>query len=68
MSVLPVTRQHALAGISVSLDPANIANQDSVLICTDHSNIDYEVIRDSARLIVDTRCFFDPYGTTIVLA
>ena len=68
MSVLPVTRQHALAGTSVSLDSANIASQDCVLICTHQSNIEYEVIRDNARLIIDTRGVFDADGTTIVLA
>ena len=68
VSVLPVTRQHALAGTSVSLNSANIANQDCVLICTDHSDIEYKVIRDNAQLIVDTRGVFDADGTTIVLA
>ena len=68
VSVLPVTRQHAVAGTSVSLNSANIASQDCVLICTDHSNIDYEVIRDNAQLIVDTRGVFDADGSKIVLA
>ena len=43
-----LTRKHVLAGTSISLNPANIANQDCVLICTDHSDIEYEVIRDNA--------------------
>jgi UDP-N-acetyl-D-glucosamine dehydrogenase len=68
VSVLPATRQHVLAGTSVSLDTASITNQDCVLICADHTNIDYELIREHARLIVDTRGVFDADGTTIVLA
>jgi UDP-N-acetyl-D-glucosamine dehydrogenase len=56
VSVLPATRQHVLAGTSVSLDTASITNQD------------YELIREHARLIVDTRGVFDADGTTIVLA
>ena len=68
VSVLPVTRQHALSGTSVSLNSANIASQDCVLICTDHSDIEYKVIRDNAQLIVDTRGVFDADGTKIVLA
>ena len=68
VSVLPVTRRHAFAGTSISLDSANIASQDCVLICTDHSDIEYEVIRDNANLIIDTRGVFDADGTTIVLA
>ena len=63
-----MTRQHALAGTSISLNSANIASQDCVLICTDHSNIEYKVIRDNAQLIVDTRGVFDADGTKIVLA
>ncbi len=68
VSVLPVTRRHTLEGRSISLQPANIINQDCVLICTDHSDIEYELILDSARLIVDTRGVFDANGTTIVAA
>jgi UDP-N-acetyl-D-glucosamine dehydrogenase len=68
VSVLPVTRQHALSGTSILLNSAIIGSQDCVLICTDHSDIEYEVIRDSARLIIDTRGVFDADGTTIVLA
>lgn len=66
--VLPVTRQYALAGTSISLNAANIAIQDCVLVCTNHSNIEYEVIRDKARLIVDTRGVFHADGKKIVLA
>ena len=57
-----------LEGTSIPLNSANVANQDCVLICTDHSNIEYDVIRENARLIVDTRGVFDADGTTIVLA
>ena len=57
-----------LEGTSIPLNSENVANQDCVLICTDHSNIEYDVIRENARLIVDTRGVFDADGTTIVLA
>ncbi|HET9400172.1 MAG TPA: nucleotide sugar dehydrogenase [Candidatus Acidoferrales bacterium] len=40
---------------SVPLDPRSIANYDCVLIATDHSSYDYEMILSAAKLVVDTR-------------
>ena len=68
VSALRETRQYALAGMSISLDSKNIANQDCVVICTDHSNVEHEVTRDNARLIVDTLGVFDAGGSAIVFA
>lgn len=61
-------RQHTLARKNISLDSANIANQDCVLIRTDPSDTDYLVIRDKARLIADTRGVFEADGKAIVIA
>ena len=68
VAVLPITRQHELAGRSVILDPSYIRHQDCVLICTDHSNVEYELIRDNAMLIVDTRGVYKADGKRIVSA
>ena len=68
MSVLRETRLYALAGMSISLDSKNIANLDCVVVCTDHSNVEHEVTRDNARLIVDTLGVFDAGGSAIVFA
>ena len=68
VSVLPAIRQHSLAGTSISLNSANVASQDCVFICTDHSDTEYKVIRDNARLILDTSAVFDAEGTKITLA
>lgn len=40
---------------SVPLTEGNIKAADAVLIVTDHSNIDWKMVRDAARLVVDTR-------------
>ena len=40
---------------NVSLDIENIENQDAIVITTDHSNVDYDLIGKHAKLIIDTR-------------
>ncbi|NCG10904.1 MAG: nucleotide sugar dehydrogenase [Alphaproteobacteria bacterium] len=55
--VIPETREHAdLAGReSVELRADSIINYDAVLISTNHTDIDYQLLADSAALILDTR-------------
>jgi len=38
-----------------TLSPALLKSYDAVIILTDHSNVDYELIKNEAALIVDTR-------------
>lgn len=40
---------------SVPLSPQVLASYDAVMILTDHSNIDYSQVVESAQLVVDTR-------------
>ena len=40
---------------SLELNVNNIKNQDAIVITTDHSNVDYELIAKHAKLIIDTR-------------
>jgi UDP-N-acetyl-D-glucosamine dehydrogenase len=40
---------------SVPLTPEAVAGADCILLVTDHSAIDYALVRDRARLVVDTR-------------
>ncbi len=56
-AVIPPTREHAhYAGRrSISLKPAAMRDADAVIICTDHDVIDYRLLAESAKLIVDTR-------------
>ncbi|NIX77088.1 nucleotide sugar dehydrogenase [Microvirga terricola] len=55
--VIPMTREHAeLAGRkSVKLDAKTLAGYDAVLIATDHDNVDYKLVVDNAKVVVDTR-------------
>ncbi|WP_370644982.1 nucleotide sugar dehydrogenase [Microvirga sp. ACRRW] len=54
---LPPTRKHGpLAGRrSVPLTGESVASYDAVLIATDHDNVDYRLVAEHARLVVDTR-------------
>jgi UDP-N-acetyl-D-glucosamine dehydrogenase len=53
--VLPRMRHHSLRMESMPLTPETLAEQDCVLLVTDHSRYDYEFIVQNARLVVDTR-------------
>jgi len=55
--VLPPTRKHALlAGRrSIALAPEVLQTYDAVLIATDHDAVDYRLVVNHAKLIVDTR-------------
>ena len=53
---LPQTRHHDLPEMtSVELTREFLADQDCVLIATDHSAYDYEFIAANSRLVLDTR-------------
>ena len=39
----------------VELNKENLENADAVLIVTDHSNVDYEMVGKHAKIIIDTR-------------
>jgi UDP-N-acetyl-D-glucosamine dehydrogenase len=51
----PRMREHYFDLKSVELNPQTIASYDVVLLATAHSAFDYELIRQYASLIVDTR-------------
>ncbi len=52
-----MTREHPkLAGMkSKKLTPAMLGKYDAVLISTDHSSYDYEMIVENARMVIDAR-------------
>jgi UDP-N-acetyl-D-glucosamine dehydrogenase len=53
---LPAMRRHRVPNLaSEPLTPAYLAEQDCVLIATDHSQYDYPFIVRHARLVIDTR-------------
>jgi UDP-N-acetyl-D-glucosamine dehydrogenase len=51
----PRMRKHSIDLASVDLTPACLAQQDCVLIVTDHAAVDYELVARHASLVVDTR-------------
>jgi UDP-N-acetyl-D-glucosamine dehydrogenase len=55
VSVFPVMREHSFDLSSVELSKANIETYDAVILATDHDAFDYELIQETAHLIVDTR-------------
>nr|BCX00388.1 MAG: UDP-N-acetyl-D-glucosamine 6-dehydrogenase [Bacteroidota bacterium] len=53
--VLPPTRKFRFEKSSVPLAPERIRSYDAVLITTHHSGIDYALLAQEARLLIDTR-------------
>lgn len=53
--VFPKMREHRFELSSVTLTPQSLADFDCVLLATDHDNFDYAMIKESAKLIVDSR-------------
>lgn len=53
--VFPKMRQHQFSLASVELTPETVASYDAVLLLTDHSDFDYDMIRQNAQLLIDTR-------------
>ncbi len=54
---IPATEEHPqLQGLkSISLTKEQLVTYDAVLICTDHDNVDYELITNHSKLVIDTR-------------
>ncbi|MNF72702.1 UDP-N-acetyl-D-glucosamine 6-dehydrogenase [compost metagenome] len=53
--VFPKMREHHFNLSSEPLSTENIASYDAVVLATDHDRFDYELIKQHARLIVDSR-------------
>lgn len=63
---IPPTREHAeFTGMkSVALTPEFLKGQDAVMVVTDHDGIDWKMVAQNARLIVDTRNALEKAGFT----
>ncbi|WP_165671201.1 UDP-N-acetyl-D-glucosamine 6-dehydrogenase [Metapseudomonas otitidis] len=53
--VFPKMREHHFELSSEALTAENLASFDAVVLATDHARFDYELIREHARLLVDSR-------------
>jgi UDP-N-acetyl-D-glucosamine dehydrogenase len=51
----PHKREHHFDLDSVELTPANIKSFDCIILATSHDDFDYDLIKEHAKLIVDTR-------------
>ncbi|MCC6317739.1 MAG: nucleotide sugar dehydrogenase [Gemmatimonadaceae bacterium] len=52
---VPSFREHGVTHTGVALTVERLAQTDAVVIVTDHSNVDYQVIADHAPLVMDAR-------------
>lgn len=53
--VFPKMREHHFDLSSVTLTAENIASYDAVVLLTNHSEFDYDMIKQNAKMLVDTR-------------
>lgn len=66
--VFPKMREHKFELSSIHLTPKNLAEFDAVIIATDHSKFDYDMIRKHAVLIIDSRGAYRESAPHIVRA
>ena len=59
---LSATRKYQYDMSSIELTAENIKKYDVVIVITDHTHVDYKLVRDHAQLIIDTRNVFGLYG------
>jgi len=63
--VFPDMREHDFDLSSVDLSPESLAGYDAVVLLTDHSDFDYDMIKAHAPIVVDTRGKFRDGGDNI---
>ncbi|MCC7433065.1 MAG: nucleotide sugar dehydrogenase [Methanoregulaceae archaeon] len=66
--VFPVKRRHRFDLASVELTPESIASYDCILLATDHDAFDYDLIKQHAKLIIDTRGRYREPAANVVKA
>jgi UDP-N-acetyl-D-glucosamine dehydrogenase len=55
LPVFPKMREHHFELLSIPLTAENLSAYDCVLLATDHDKFDYELIKQNAKLIIDSR-------------
>ena len=68
VAVFPKMRRYSFDLKSIELSADTIAKYDCVVVATDHDIFDYDVIRKSARLIVDSRGRYRTLADNIIRA
>ena len=64
----PKMREHKFDLSSVTLNPENISKFDCVVLATDHDKFNYDMIKENAKLIIDTRGKFKETNSKIIKA
>ena len=65
---IPALRDYDLSGESAPLNKATISAQHCIILCTDHTGVDYDALGRLSDLIVDTRGVFPPNNENVVSA
>jgi UDP-N-acetyl-D-glucosamine dehydrogenase len=68
ISDFPKVRGHSIHIDSTHISADSIEKFDAVILCTDHDIFDYNLIYQSARLIIDTRGRFDAHLSKVIRA
>jgi len=66
--VFPKMRKHKFNLTSITPTADNIAEYDLLLLATDHTKFDYELFKQNAKLIIDTRGIYLKPANNIVKA
>jgi len=66
--VFPKMREHSFDLKSVPMTPEMLASYDCVVLLTDHSKFDYEMILEHAKLVIDTRGKFRNASPKVIKA
>ena len=66
--VFPKMREHQFNLDSIPLNPENIAEYDCLLLATDHDKFDYKMIKNHAKLIIDSRGKYSESADHIIKA
>lgn len=66
--VFPKMREHSFDLCSIALTPETLESFDAVILATDHAKFDYAMIRQHARLIIDSRGVYRAPAENIVKA
>lgn len=65
LPTFPKMREHHFDLSSVELTPDSVSFYDAVVLLTDHSGFDYELVRNNARILIDTRGKFRDLPTVV---
>lgn len=66
--VFPEMREYHFDLKSVSLTAKSVSSFDAIILLTDHSDFQYQIIKDNAKIIIDTRGRFQPDNKQIFRA